>query len=165
MRGDSRETSSTSATTGVCAVPADVKPSAQRRGRRAVAVRRESAVRPIMGSRSPSRERGRGSADQLVDGHQLAVARRRVQRRRGQSRCQRMTVSGCTTIQRGAPVSPTSREGNPKQSVACPEAASRRSVEGRQLLPQRRFSKTSSRWPRSANVSARTTTMSNSSMR
>jgi hypothetical protein len=39
--------------------------------------------------------------------------------------------------QRGAPVPPTSRESNPKESVACPEAASRRSVDGRQLLPQR----------------------------
>ena len=39
--------------------------------------------------------------------------------------------------QRAAPVSPTSRESHPKQSVVCPEAASRRSVERRQLLPQR----------------------------
>ena len=39
--------------------------------------------------------------------------------------------------QGGAPVPPTSRESQPKESVACPEAASRRSVEGRQLLPQR----------------------------
>jgi hypothetical protein len=39
--------------------------------------------------------------------------------------------------QRRAPVSPTSGEGHPKESVACPEAASRRSVEGRQLLSQR----------------------------
>jgi hypothetical protein len=34
-------------------------------------------------------------------------------------------------------VSPTSRESHPKESVACPEAASSRSLEGRQLLPQR----------------------------
>jgi hypothetical protein len=39
--------------------------------------------------------------------------------------------------QRRAPVVPTSREDHPKESVACPETASRRSVEGRQLLPQR----------------------------
>ena len=39
--------------------------------------------------------------------------------------------------QRRAPVSPTSRESHPKESIACPQAASRRSVEGRQLLPQR----------------------------
>jgi hypothetical protein len=37
-----------------------------------------------------------------------------------------------------APVSPASRESNPKESVARPEAGSlRRAVEGRQLLPQR----------------------------
>ena len=35
----------------------------------------------------------------------------------------------------GAPVSPTSREGHPKESVTSPQAASRRSTEGRQLLP------------------------------
>jgi hypothetical protein len=39
--------------------------------------------------------------------------------------------------QSGAPVPPTSREGNPKESVACSEAASRRSMEGCQLVPQR----------------------------
>ena len=39
--------------------------------------------------------------------------------------------------QRRAPVPPTSRENHPKESVACPQATSRRSVEGRQLLPQR----------------------------
>ena len=39
--------------------------------------------------------------------------------------------------QRLAPVLPTSGEDHPKESVACPEAASRRSMEGRQLLPQR----------------------------
>ena len=38
--------------------------------------------------------------------------------------------------QRRPPVSPSSRESRPKESVARPEAASRRSVEGRQLLPQ-----------------------------
>jgi len=35
-------------------------------------------------------------------------------------------------------VSPTSREGHPKESVTRPEAASRRSMEGRQLLPSRK---------------------------
>jgi hypothetical protein len=40
--------------------------------------------------------------------------------------------------QRRAPVSPTSRDGDPKESVACPEAASRRSVEGCELLAQRK---------------------------
>ena len=36
-----------------------------------------------------------------------------------------------------APVSPASREGNPKESVARSEASSlRRVAEGRQLLPQ-----------------------------
>jgi hypothetical protein len=40
--------------------------------------------------------------------------------------------------QRRAPISPTSRKGNPKESVGCPEAASLRSAEGRQLLPQRK---------------------------
>jgi hypothetical protein len=39
--------------------------------------------------------------------------------------------------QRCAPVPPSSGEGHPKKSVACPETASRRSVVGRQLLPQR----------------------------
>ena len=39
--------------------------------------------------------------------------------------------------QRGTPVPPSSRESHPKESVARPEAASRRSVEGCQLLPQR----------------------------
>jgi len=39
--------------------------------------------------------------------------------------------------QRRAPVPPNSRENHPKESVACPQAASRNSVEGRQLLPQR----------------------------
>ena len=38
--------------------------------------------------------------------------------------------------QRRAPVSPNSRESHPKESVASPEAASRRSMERRQLLPQ-----------------------------
>jgi hypothetical protein len=33
--------------------------------------------------------------------------------------------------QRRSPVSPTSREGYPKESIACPEAASRCSMEGR----------------------------------
>src|SRR5262249_5719430 len=39
--------------------------------------------------------------------------------------------------QRLAPVLPTSREYYPRESVACPEAASRRSMQGCQLLPQR----------------------------
>jgi hypothetical protein len=39
--------------------------------------------------------------------------------------------------QRRPPVLPTSRERHPKESVASPEAASRGSVEGGQLLPQR----------------------------
>jgi hypothetical protein len=39
--------------------------------------------------------------------------------------------------QRRAPVPPTPHESHPKESVACPEAASRRSVVGCQLLPQR----------------------------
>jgi hypothetical protein len=38
--------------------------------------------------------------------------------------------------QRGAPVPPTLRESHPKESVASAEVASRRSVKGRQLLPQ-----------------------------
>ena len=66
--------------------------------------------------------------------------------------------------QRRAPVPPNSRESHPKESVACPQAASRRSVEGRQLLPQREVFQNRSRWPRSANVSARTTTISSSNM-
>jgi hypothetical protein len=49
-----------------------------------------------------------------------------------------MTVSGCATIKRRAPVSPTSRKGDPKEPVGCPKAASLRSVEDRQLLPQRK---------------------------
>src|SRR5262249_27574858 len=39
--------------------------------------------------------------------------------------------------QRSAPVPPKSREGHPEESVARLEAASRRSVVRRQLLPQR----------------------------
>jgi hypothetical protein len=39
--------------------------------------------------------------------------------------------------QRRAPVRPNAREGQPKESVAEPEAASRRSVVRRQLLPER----------------------------
>ena len=39
--------------------------------------------------------------------------------------------------QRSPPVPPTSREGHPKESVACPEAATRRLVDGGQLLPKR----------------------------
>ena len=38
--------------------------------------------------------------------------------------------------QRLAPVLPTSREDHPKESVACPEVASRRSMEGRQFDQQ-----------------------------
>jgi hypothetical protein len=48
-----------------------------------------------------------------------------------------MTVSGCTTINAVRQFRPSSRGRYPKESVARPEAAPRRSVEGRRLLPQR----------------------------
>src|SRR5262245_45286802 len=48
-----------------------------------------------------------------------------------------MTVSGCTTTNAVRQFGPRAREGHPKESVAEREAASRRSVVRRQLLPER----------------------------
>jgi hypothetical protein len=123
-----------SAATGVCAVPTDARPCVLRRGRRASAVRREFAAPPHQGFAVAI---SRTSADLLIH-WRLAITSRAS--RPAAAKPDATPADDGVRLhdnQRGAPVSPTSREGHPKESVACPEAASRRSVERRQLLPQR----------------------------
>ena len=129
-----------------CAVPNRRETVRLRDGRRASAVRRTGA--PHWDSRSPSRERGCGSADQLATA-MVCCCERRVQRRRSQSRCQRTICVRLHDHQRLAPVLPTSREDHPKGGRARRRHPS--SVEGRQLLPKRQVFPSSSWWPRSAN--------------
>ena len=124
-----------------------------------------SVVRPTAGSPSPCHGRGRGSVDPEVDGRPVGVSNvgsigGGASRDATGRRCPAQTTTNAV------------RQFGQTRAKAIPNSQSPRSRRGRfaerfiavSCCRSARFSKTNSRWPRSANASARATTRSSSSM-
>jgi hypothetical protein len=150
----------------VGATPADATPRLLRRRRRARGAHREFVALPIADLRTPCLEPERGSDGRSVDGRLPEVSivgsidgeadrdatARRCPAARASTPC---ASSASFAPRRSRTVGRASGDGLAWSCVAWPSTAA----------AGRRFSKTNSRCPRHANASARTMTISSSSMR